>query len=112
MSADVELKLAQNIWDGVKEEYQGVWDELEGQAKTALYQASQDVARLSVKKLSGENVSAEMDILAATIENWTYVGQSAMVRAFHAAVDRSLSAVGAFLGEFAGKVVQKALDKA
>ncbi len=102
MGNDIEL-LAKQIGDNVIKEAKGLlneaWHEISVEDKEIIERCALRLGQLSLERLQGKDVEADIAIINATLGNMTYVKASRVSKAFWNAFEKiATSLLGGLLG--------------
>ena len=67
-------EFAKETFDRLKDKMKSAWDLLSDDQKDALKEATQDLAKLTMKEIRGEDVDEDMAIVKATLKNFEVAG--------------------------------------
>lgn len=104
---DLAKDLGVKVLDTVKETYGKAWDSVKDEVKDVLKDVTGDAGRLAVKKLKGEDVSAEQKHIDAQLLNLKVAGEILAVRTFWESFGKVMNVIGASLGLVAKAALSK-----
>lgn len=104
---DLAKDLGAKVLDTVKETYGSAWDQVKDEVKDVLKDVAKDAGRLAVKKLKGEDISAEQKHIDAQLLNLKVAGEILAVRTFWESFGKVMDVIGTSLGVIAKAALSK-----
>lgn len=104
---DLAKVLGTQVLDTVKETYGAAWDKVKDEVKDVLADVAKDAGRLAVKKMKGDDVSAEQKHIEAQLLNLKVAGEILAVRTFWESFGKVMGVIGTSLGVIAKAALSK-----
>lgn len=104
---DLAKDLGGKVLDTVKETYGNAWDTVKDEVKDILKDVAKDAGRLAVKKMQGEDISAEQKHIDAQLLNLKVAGEILAVRTFWESFGKVMGVIGSSLGLVAKAALSK-----
>lgn len=105
----LEKELGDRVLAEVKKQLDKGWDELKPDVVDGLKECAQVIAKLTIRQLKGEDVSALKQHVHAQMANLLVIGQDIAVKNFWIAVYKTVGIAGEVLAVFAKGALKGAL---
>jgi len=100
---DLGLKVFYDVKNSLGDD----WDGLTEDQKQSIAHVAEKIMELELRQKAGEDVTAKLEAVSSTIQDWKVWGELAVEEAFWKGVQKVAETIGSFLAAFATEALKR-----